>query len=426
MKLRTKYIMFVTFLHGVALVLSFFIFKENKVLFIASEIVIIVSLVFSWQLYNELIQPLKTLIQGADAMKDRDFSTTLRSTGKYELDRLIQVFNQMMDELRKERTKQEMQHLFLEKLINTSPTGILILDYSDFIQLVNPKALQLLGLEENEIAGKSIEDISHPVITQVKDLQSGLAKTVTFNGGITYKLHKSHFMDRGFPRHFVMIEELTAEILAAEKKTYGKVIRMMAHEVNNTIGPVNSIIQSTIQSKTHPDILDNALRVAMERNNNLNQFMRNFADLVRIPPPVKKPLDLILLVQNVTELMRLRAGEKKIEFVIEHERPVMMINADVQQMEQVLINIIKNAMEAIDRKGRITIRSYCKPLKLIIRDTGSGVSPEASENLFSPFYSTKKGGQGVGLTVTREILSNHGFEFSLRTVEETEFVVEFG
>lgn len=199
MKLRTKYIMFVTFLHGVALVLSFFIFKENKVLFIASEIVIIVSLVFSWQLYNELIQPLKTLIQGADAMKDRDFSTTLRSTGKYELDRLIQVFNQMMDELRKERTKQEMQHLFLEKLINTSPTGILILDYSDFIQLVNPKALQLLGLEENEIAGKSIEDISHPVITQVKDLQSGLAKTVTFNGGITYKLHKSHFMDRGFP-----------------------------------------------------------------------------------------------------------------------------------------------------------------------------------------------------------------------------------
>lgn len=223
-----------------------------------------------------------------------------------------------------------------------------------------------------------------------------------------------------------MIEELTAEILAAEKKTYGKVIRMMAHEVNNTIGPVNSIIQSTIQSKTHPDILDNALRVAMERNNNLNQFMRNFADLVRIPPPVKKPLDLILLVQNVTELMRLRAGEKKIEFVIEHERPVMMINADVQQMEQVLINIIKNAMEAIDRKGRITIRSYCKPLKLIIRDTGSGVSPEASENLFSPFYSTKKGGQGVGLTVTREILSNHGFEFSLRTVEETEFVVEFG
>lgn len=201
-----------------ALVLSFVIFKENKVLFIVSEIFILVSLLFSWQLYNELIQPLKMLIQGADAMKDRDFSTTLLNTGKYELDQLIQVFNQMMDELRNERTKQEMQHLFLEKLIKTSPTGILILDYSDCIQMANPKALQLLGVEEHEIAGKSIEAIAHPVMRQVQQLQSGLAKTCTFDGGITYKLHKSHFIDRGFPRHFVMIEELTAEILAAEKR----------------------------------------------------------------------------------------------------------------------------------------------------------------------------------------------------------------
>lgn len=86
---------------------------------------------------------------------------------------------------------------------------------------------------------------------------------------------------------------------------------MMAHEVNNTIGPVNSIIQSTIQSNAHSAMLTNALRVAMERNNNLNLFMRNFADLVRIPPPQKNPLDLILLVQNVIELMRLKAGEKR-------------------------------------------------------------------------------------------------------------------
>lgn len=82
----------------------------------------------------------------------------------------------------------------------------------------------------------------------------------------------------------------------------------------------------------------------------------------------------------------------------------MMINVDVQQMEQVLINILKNAMKAIDEESRITIRSFAKPAKLIIQDTGAGVSPEASVNLFSPFYSTKKGGQGVGLTVTREIL----------------------
>jgi nitrogen fixation/metabolism regulation signal transduction histidine kinase len=321
--------------------------------------------------------------------------------------------------------------LFLEKLVFTSPTGILILDYDESIQQVNPKALQLLGLEEKDVLGKPVGSLAHPVIRQIKLLQSGQAKTITFNGAITFKLQKSHFIDRGFPRHFVMIEELTAEILMAEKKTYGKVIRMMAHEVNNTIGPVNSILQSTLQAQLHSEMLTNALQVAMERNNNLDSFMRNFADLVRIPVPDKKPIDLVRLVKNVTDLMQLRAGEKKVNFRHEYCVPAgnsLMIHADLQQMEQVLINIIKNAVEAIGEEGVITILfTHYNPKQLIIRDTGMGILPEMEEHLFSPFYSTKKDGQGVGLTVIREILLNHHFNFSLRTLSPgiTEFRIIF-
>jgi nitrogen fixation/metabolism regulation signal transduction histidine kinase len=369
-------------------------------------------------------------MQGTEAIKDKDFTIKFRATGKYEMDQLIDVYNRMIDELRTERTRQEQQHLFLEKLVFTSPTGILILDYDESIQQVNPKALLLLGLEEKDLLGRPVDDIVHPVLHQIKLLPSGQAKTVTFNGPATYKLQKSHFIDRGFPRHFVMIEELTAEILMAEKKTYGKVIRMMAHEVNNTIGPVNSILQSTLQSQLHSEMLTNALRVAMERNNNLELFMRNFADLVRIPAPAKKPVDLVRLVRNVTDLMRLRAGEKKVVFSVTADpaSPVLMIHADLQQMEQVLINIIKNALEAIDGEGVITIcLSYTYPKQLVIRDTGKGISPEMEEHLFSPFYSTKKDGQGVGLTVIKEILLNHAFDFSLRTFAPgvTEFKIVF-
>jgi two-component system nitrogen regulation sensor histidine kinase NtrY len=427
MRLQTKYILFVAILHVVALVLSYFIFRENKVLFIVSEIFIIISIVVSWQLYTELIRPLKLLMQGTDAIKDRDFNVKFLTTGKYEMDELIHVYNQMMDELRTERTRQEQQHLFLEKLIYTSPTGILILDYDESIQQVNPKALQLLGMEEKELLGKPVGEIDHPVLQQVKLLKTGQSKTITFNGATTYKLQKSHFVDRGFPRHFVMIEELTAEILSAEKKTYGKVIRMMAHEVNNTIGPVNSILASTLQAQNHSEALTHALQVAMERNNNLNSFMRNFADLVRIPLPGKKQIDLIQLVKNVTDLMRLRAGEKKVVFRHVHSSQVLMITADQQQMEQVLINIIKNAIEAITDEGEVTIITVTDSKRLIIRDTGTGISPEFEEHLFSPFYSTKKDGQGVGLTVIREILANHQFEFSLKTISpgSTEFVIEF-
>ncbi len=428
MKLRTKYILFVAILHIVALLLSYFIFDKNKIYFIVSEVFIIISLIISWQLYNELIHPINLLMQGADAIRDRDFNVKFLSTGKYEMDKLIKVYNEMMDELRTERTKQEEQHLFLEKLIYTSPTGILILDFNENIHQVNPRALQLLGVEEKEVLKKSVYELSHPIMQQVKQLQSGHSKMFTMNGAVSYKLQKSHFIDRGFPRHFVMIEELTAEILEAEKKSYGKVIRMMAHEVNNTIGPVNSILQFTLQAQQHSDELANAIQVAIERNNNLNSFMRNFADLVRIPIPVKRPVHIIPLLENVTDLMQLRAGEKEISFQYENQNEAFVIDADIQQMEQALINIVKNAVEAIDEKGTITIITHTNPKHLIIRDSGKGISPESEEYLFSPFYSTKKDGQGVGLTVIREILFNHGFDFSLKTIAPgiTEFRINFG
>src|SRR5256885_12023881 len=129
MRLRTKYILFIALLQIVTLILSFYVFKDNKILFIISEVFVLVSIGLAWQLYNELILPLKTLMTGIEALKSREFNVKFRSTGKYEMDQLINIYNQMVEQLRLERTKQEEQHFFLEKLIYTSPTGIVILDY---------------------------------------------------------------------------------------------------------------------------------------------------------------------------------------------------------------------------------------------------------------------------------------------------------
>jgi nitrogen fixation/metabolism regulation signal transduction histidine kinase len=384
-------------------VLSYFIFKNNKILFIASEMLILISLFISWQLYKDLIKPLQILMHGVDAIRDKDFNVKFVKTGKYEMDQLITVYNHMIDELRQERTRQKEQHLFLSKLIQTSPTGILILDHDGKIEELNPKALQLLNISENQLPAKLFDDIPMPVMKEINQLKSGESKTITLNGVNIYKLQKSHFIDRGFPRYFVMIEELTAEILAAEKKAYGKVIRMMAHEVNNTIGPVNSILQSALSSgnlwqEGHAS-LQHALQVAIDRNQNLNLFMRNFADVARLPAPNKKKIDIHNLVYDVTKLMELRAGEKNIEFKYELDDRPLFINADKQQMEQVVINIIKNAIEAIDVEGIITLSSSPSPPQLVIIDTGSGISEKNGDLLFSPFFSTKKDGQGVGLTL---------------------------
>lgn len=431
MRLRTKFLLFVIILHAVALVLSFIIFRQNKLFFIASEILILLSVYIAWQLYHQLLQPLNMLVRGAEAIKDKDFSVKFVQTGKYEMDELIHVYNHMIDELREERTKQEEQHFFLEKLIQTSPTGIVILDFEDRVNQINPKALDLLNLNESDTLNRAVGQLSHPVMQQIADLRSGESKTVTFGSG-TYKIQKSHFVDRGFPRHFIMIEELTAEILAAEKKAYGKVIRMMAHEVNNTIGPVNSILESALKSGTllaenKSNSIRQALQVAVNRNRNLNLFMRNFADVVRIPEPVRKTIDLHQLIRGVADLMELKAKEKDIDFRYEFAGASFDIFADYQQMEQVLLNIIKNSIEAIEYKGMISFETDIKKRQLVITDTGKGITEAVEENLFTPFYSTKKDGQGIGLTLIKEILLNHGFEYYLKTTSphKTQFTIKF-
>ncbi|WEA02638.1 sensor histidine kinase [Mucilaginibacter sp. SJ] len=432
MKLRTKYILFVVILHLLTLVLTYFIFNDNKIYFIIAEVVIIISSVIAVQLYRQLIQPLKMLMQGVEAIKDKDFNVKFLSTGKHEVDALIDVYNQMMDELRTERTRQEQQHFFLEKLIHTSPTGIIILDFDDRVQQINPKALQALNMSEKALIGELIGELKHPLFAQIKALKSGETIVVKLDGINSFKLQKSHFIDRGFSRHFIMLEDLTAEILAAEKKVYGKVIRMMAHEVNNTIGPVNSIMQSAMKTDQlwagHDfDPIKDALQVAMDRNQNLNLFMRNFADLVKLPPANKQPVVLQKLLASVVKLMNIRAKEKNVALVLHLPEEPVGIMADEQQLEQAFINIVKNAIEAIDDQGSVTFTINPKEKKLVITDTGKGITAEQNANLFTPFFSTKKDGQGIGLTLVREIMLNHGFEFSLKTVAErqTEFVVYF-
>lgn len=431
MKLRTKYILFVAILHLVTLILSYYIFKNNIVLFIASEVLILLSALLSAQLYKQLLQPLRTLMNGIEAIRDKDFTTKFSTTGKYEMDQLITVYNQMIDQLRTERTRQEQQHFFLEKLIQTSPTGIVILDFDNKVQQLNLVAVKLLGLDEKQVINKEPVDIDHPLLNQLAELKSGDAKTISLNGINTYKISKSHFIDRGFPRVFIMIEELTLELLEAEKKAYGKVIRMMAHEVNNTIGPVNSIIETTLKNSAlatdNNQNLRNALQVAVDRNKNLTTFMKNFADIVRLPLPVKKQVDVHEMLNNITTLMSLKAGEKEITFNYELATGPMMISADENQLEQVLINVVKNAIEAIQERGTITFTTKRNPSELIITDTGRGIDPDIKSRLFTPFFSTKKDGQGVGLMLIREILLNHQYRFSLTSgdVGTTSFTINF-
>ena len=281
---------------------------------------------------------------------------------------------------------------------------------------------EFIFLMEAGLIGQSIHQLDNSFCKTIAMLKKNDFTTLNTEGVKKFKIQKTEFIDRGFTRSFVMIEELTMEIFEAEKYAYGKVIRMMAHEVNNSIGAVNSILDTSFQMEHDADVA-NALKIAMGRNDHLNHFMRNFADIIRLPEPRKETLDLTVLIKNVMTLMEYKAKEKGICFEFAEndkntEGGTFSIKADIGQLEQVLINIVKNAIEAIDNQGVITFELSENPQQLWIHDTGKGIPKAIEHSLFSPFFTNKNGGQGIGLTLTREILTKHEFRFSLHNKQD--------
>jgi len=419
-KLKTKYIVFVSLTLLAFSALTVMLYDQNKYLFLIGEGIIILSLILFILFYKSLIKPYKLLGSGIESIADKDFSIKLLPVGQPEPDKLIDVYNKMIEQLRLERTKATATHFFLEKLIEASPAGIIILNTNNKIQSINQSAQKLLNInpENSEI---EINELASPWNTELSKLKENTTSVIQVNGIDQYKCYRSNFLDRGVKRNFFFIEELTKELLHAERQAYEKVIRMISHEVNNSMGSVNSIIDSTvryIQNLNQNDTYDfiNALDVAKERISNLNHFTKRFKEIVRIPPPDIQKCDLKEIINRVLIYFQEEFNQKNI-LVNTHYKSDndVVISFDLQQLELVLINIIKNAIQAIESNGNINFLIYSSPLSLIIENNGEPILTDIQKKLFTPFFTTKKTGQGIGLTLIREILVNHGCKFSLQT-----------
>ena len=423
---KTKYIVYILALHLVLILLVYKILFQDKILFIASEIFLLISIAASIRIYQNFMQPNEFVKSGIEAIKDKDFTIKFVPTGKGEVDSLIEVYNLMIDQLREERTKLNEQHFFLEKLIAASPISIIIMDFDDKIESLNAKAAERFKLDPNDFKGKTLAETHLELLTGLENMLDGESRIVKTNSIETFKVQRSHFMDKGFKRSFLMIEELTSEMYESEKRAYGKVIRMMAHEVNNTLGATDSILQTTRSYLVSEEFFDlkEALRIASERNMRLTRFMRNFADVVRLPSPNKEHIDMSQLAKDVVVFMQSYAGENGVILKTAPEIPIY-VEADAGQMEQVLVNVIKNAIQSCE-EGNIVNLVFSQH-QLMVRNNGKPISQLESGQLFNPFYSSKPDGQGIGLTLSREILLNHGFHFSLKTNQDgwTEFVISF-
>ena len=377
------------------------------------------SLVYLVYFYRKVIKPLNSIAGGMDLLRAQDFSSRLAPVGQREADRIVQVFNRMMDQLKEERLRLREQNHFLDLLISVSPMGVMILTLDEKISMTNKAALEFMeeGPEENLI-GKGMDELNGTLAEELKRLPKGATETIRLSNSRIYRCSRLSFIDRGFYHPFYLIESLTADVMKAEKKAYEKVIRMIAHEVNNSVAGIASTLDTVndaLQTIDDTEDLQEVMKVCIERSFSMSRFITNFADVVKIPEPQLEEVSLNDRVFACKRFMENVCQSRDIDLQMNlcEENPTVSI--DTSLFEQVLINIIKNAAESIGEKGCITIRTSASPLMLEIGDTGQGISKETETMLFTPFFSTKPNGQGIGLIFIREVLMKHNCNFSLRT-----------
>ncbi|AMJ67279.1 histidine kinase [Hymenobacter sp. PAMC 26628] len=425
MSLRVKFLLFVVVIHAVLLALAAQLRTTNAVLFVATELLLLGSLVLSAQLYRGFVRPLQLIAAGTAAMQARDFTLKFVPVGQREMDQLIGVYNSMIDALRRERVSQHEKSILLERLIEASPAGVLILDFEGNVEQANAAAVRFIGPAPGPPAwlGQPLAALPGPWGPALGALAEGQPRALRLSGLQAYRAHAAHFLDRGFTRRFVVLEELTQELIKQEKQAYEQLIRLMSHEINNSIGAINSILGSfqryapQLAPADRPDFTE-ALDVSITRNTQLASFIADFARLVRLPAPQLAPTDVHALLRNLGRLLGPQSAERRVAWHWALAAAPLVIEADAPQLEQALLNVAKNALEAIGTDGNIWVRTTANPFSISIENDGASLTSEVRERLFTAFFSTKRGGQGIGLTLVRDVLLAHGFAFGLATGPE--------
>ncbi len=431
MKLKSFFFLLAFLLGVVWVVLLYIATEENGWKFYLTEGIISFCLIYLVYFYNKVIKPLNSIAGGMDLLRAQDFSSRLAPVGQQEADRIVQVFNRMMDQLKEERLRLREQNHFLDLLINVSPMGVVILTFDERISMANKAALAFLGeTSEKDIQNKTMTQLSSDLAEELSRLPKDATETIRLSDSHIYRCSRLSFVDHGFAHPFFLIESLTSEVMKAEKKAYEKVIRMIAHEVNNTVAGTTSALETiddALQTMEDTDDLREVMKVCIERSFNMSRFITNFANVVKIPEPQTEKVGLNARVEACKIFMENVCQHRNIKLHMElcEENPI--VEMDTSLFEQVLINIIKNSAESIDEGGEIVIRTTASPLTLEVCDNGKGISKEIESKLFTPFFSTKPNGQGIGLIFIREVLMKHGFSFSLRTYPDgiTRFRIRF-
>ena len=362
---------------------------------------------------EHVVRPLQTMSNLLAALREGDYS--IRARGAHADDALGEVLleiNQLGETLRVQRLGAFEATALLRTIMAEIDVAVFTFDPDRRLRLLNRAGENLLRQPIDKLLGRRASDLGLAVCL---DADQDQPLTLTFPGASgRWGVRKSDFREHGLPHELLVLTDLSRTLREEERSAWQRLVRVLGHEMNNSLAPIKSIagsLENLLRRDPPPlDWRDDArsgLSVIATRAESLSRFMQAYARLARLPPPQKDPVDLGELVRRVVNL-ETRLPVRLVE------GPLVSISADAAQIEQLLINILHNAVDASLETGGNVIagwRLLSDCAEVFVRDEGPGILNPG--NLFVPFFTTKPGGSGIGLTLSRQIAEAHGGSLNL-------------
>lgn len=343
--------------------------------------------------------------------RDGDFSFGITWDKASDLVELVDAHNALGTALREQRLALVQRELLLDTMVQNTPVAMVLLDPSRRIVLGNLAARRMLG-SGKRLEGRGFEDLLVDADPAVRDAFArggdGMFTIGSEDDEDIYHLSRRSFRLNGRVHELVLLRQLTAELRRQEVQTWKKVIRVISHELNNSLAPIASLAHSGAEllRRGQHERLPSALATIEERARHLEGFIRDYARFAKLPAPRLAPVEWQRFVAQL---------RTQVEFVAEVQPADGIARVDAAQLEQALINLLKNAHESGTSPGdvRLSVRRIADGWRIEVLDRGSGMNEAVLANALLPFYSTKRHGTGLGLALAREIAEAHGGRIAL-------------
>jgi two-component system, NtrC family, nitrogen regulation sensor histidine kinase NtrY len=442
---RTRVILRVIFL-GLSMAMLMYMITRPNMLFAAILTFVIITFQLI-EIFRFVSQTNRKLTRFLESVKYSDFISGFTSDNKLgkSFKDLNLAFNEVLEAFRKARSEKEEHWQYLNTVVQQVRTGILSYDIDGNVQLMNANAKRFMGVTSIKNI-KELIQINPKLYHAVNSVETGKSELYKSGNDLYLTIQSTELRIRGVDVKLITLQNIQPELQKQELDAWQNLTRVLRHEIMNSITPISSLTSTLREILDHDMIRKNShyelkeegaedlregLSTIENRSKGLIKFIDAYREYTSLPKPKMTTVRIKDLIEKVAQLMKTELKKTKIDFQCEWSSEYLTIQADTEMIEQVLINLLKNAIEALSEtenpKLQLIGRYDENAVKIEVIDNGPGIIKEAREHIFVPFYTTKRTGSGIGLSLSRQIMQMHNGSLSVESEPDvrTVFTMKF-